>query len=1321
MHRLLHALALLCALLGSLLPAPAFSAIQFVSASSGRNDWIPNGGLPGALTIARPANVRPGMALVASIAARPQAMTVVVPAGWVQMTFTNQSNGGSATPPYGMTLVTYYKIATPSEPASYTWTFANPSGYGGAAAGGILAYNGIDTAGGTPIDNNGTAWSATTDGHSLSHGTSGITTVSADTLVIASIAYLSAGTFGPPSGISGLTQRLQQSAPNYANSVGVTVQMSSVPMPAAGPVGGVSATAAADPDHGVGHLMALKASLIDPSVTLTRSGPLMPGGNGSYAIRVTNDGLQTEPGPLTVIDTLPAGLAYSSHSGSGWSCNRAGQVLTCTRSGALAPGASAPDLTLNVSVNTGASGTLSNTVTVSGTGGDSNVQNNTAVNHYAVPTPPWAWWALDETSWGVVADASGNARPATGLGTAAPTGTTVPSPPGQAVAGNPGTCGAASIPAASSATGIHTLVNPNTLGQAGTLAFWYAGSSTWNDGNSRMLFDASLDSVLGDRHFFLAKDGNGQLVFSLQDSAGATATATSSSYGYPANEWHHITVSWNLATGTLAVYVDGTLAASASGGLNGQLGTLATLYVGSQRMANVGGTPAAYGSNSANGYIDELRLYNSALSALEIESLPALSHACSIGIDHYEINLPSSAVSCLASTVTITACSNASSPCTAPAGTLNGRSVTLLAAGGTLASSSLVFDASGRVSTALSHPAAVDGAVGTVTLLLPDVLPANATQCCPNGSSCSASSSCTITYSTAGFVIAAASGGAATPVATQTAGVAASHVLRAVRTNTSTQACEAALTGSQSVNWAYQCNNPALCSSGNRLTVSGSSAVAVAGNAAPTWLDSTAVPMHFDANGNAPFSIALADVGQITLQASKAAGGTLAAPLSGSSNAFVVRPAGFAVSGVKCTLYAAGECATASLASPGHNPGAADAGGSAFMPAGKAFSATVTAVDTAGNALPAYGRELPPEGVKLAATLLQPAGGAAPALLNGGLFGVFTNGAATASALIYPEVGVIALTPSVADGSYLGTGDVLGAASGPVGRFTPHHFAISATPACGASFSYAGQPFAVSLTARNGLAVPATTVNYAHHASAAARFARAVGFSEGLALGLGSFAGSGVPASGFAGGVGSGSASYSFSSKTTAPQLLTVRATDADGVSSAGGVEPAMLLRSGRLRLSNAFGSAKTSLQVPLSLDYWSGLAWLVSADDSCTTLSPAHVALSNPRDARGAASAAGTTVSAVALVAGRGMLTLSAPTPAGHSLTVDLALNLGSTGSDQSCQASHPASTGAAQPWLRSANGACAATADRDPAGRASFGIYSPESRKAVHVREMF
>ncbi len=254
--------------------------------------------------------------------------------------------------------------------------------------------------------------------------------------------------------------------------------------------------------------------------------------------------------------------------------------------------------------------------------------------------------------------------------------------------------------------------------------------------------------------------------------AGVRATVTSPTYGHPAGEWHHITATWSLSSGTLALYVDGTLAASSTTALSGLLGTLSTLYIGSQRMAGISGTPAAYTANSANGYIDEVRLYSSALSALEIEGIPAYTHTCAASIHHYELSLPSSAVSCLASSVTVAACADASSPCTNRSTGAANHTVTLLPAGAALGATTLSFDATGTTTTTMSNAAALDGATATVTLLSAELLASAAAQCCPNGSSCTASPSCSTTYKTAGLVIAAANGGAATTVGTQTAGSA---------------------------------------------------------------------------------------------------------------------------------------------------------------------------------------------------------------------------------------------------------------------------------------------------------------------------------------------------------------------------------------------------------------------------------------------------------------------------------------------------------------------------------------------------------------------
>ena len=87
-----------------------------------------------------------------------------------------------------------------------------------------------------------------------------------------------------------------------------------------------------------------------------------------------NSGVSTS-GTVTVSDTVPFGLSSTSISGAGWTCD--GATLTCTRSDALAAGASYPPITLTVNVSSTAPASVTNTATVSG-GGDVSSANNTA-------------------------------------------------------------------------------------------------------------------------------------------------------------------------------------------------------------------------------------------------------------------------------------------------------------------------------------------------------------------------------------------------------------------------------------------------------------------------------------------------------------------------------------------------------------------------------------------------------------------------------------------------------------------------------------------------------------------------------------------------------------------------------------------------------------------------------------------------------------------------------------------------------------------------------------------------------------------------------
>ncbi|HEY9109750.1 MAG TPA: DUF6701 domain-containing protein, partial [Roseateles sp.] len=713
-------------------------------------------------------------------------------------------------------------------------------------------------------------------------------------------------------------------------------------------------------------------------------------------------------------------------------------------------------------------------------------------------------------------------------------------------------------------------------------------------------------------------------------------------------------------------------------------------------------------------------------------------------VEHYELSAPSAGLACQASTVTVTACADSSSPCTNPVTSLAGQSATLSTNAGTLGSTTITFNASGSATTTLAHASASNGATATVTLSGETMPATSARRCCADGTSCSAANSCSTTFNTAGFIIAASAGGAAATLPTQTAGTASgSWVLRAVKTNTTTKACEAALSGATTVNWGVQCNDPATCSSGNRMTLTGSSATAVAGNANGSSGASTAVPMSFDANGNAPFSFNYADVGRVTLLASKAAGGSLLSALSGSSNAFVVKPAGFVMSAIRCTSYTAGNCIIAAIASPGNNPGASSAAGSAFIPAGKPFSATVTVVDANGNATPNYGRETTPESVTLTAALVQPAGGNAPALTNPSAFGSFSNGVATGTTFAWPEVGIVTLTPAVADGSYLGAGNVTGTASGNVGRFVPAGFVVGSTgvvhradQGCttASSFTYLDENFSLGFTLTAQNASGATTQNYTGafallDLNTAAKFNLA-GISGSTMFKttnsrLSLKASSGNWNSGVANvtlktaalrtTTPDGPFSADFGILPVDPDGVTLLSPDLDTDAPANGVDRAKVgtipLRFGRLRLQNGIGAANRPLNLPLEAQYWSGTAYSTNTLDSCTRVSATNLSFGNLRRTLVASDAA-MVGSTVTVSSGRGLVTLAAPA-SGHVGTLDVAilLDAATPPADASCPksqagwtAAKAATVGASQPALR---GLWCGAAFSDPSARATWGLY--------------
>ena len=841
-------------------------------------------------------------------------------------------------------------------------------------------------------------------------------------------------------------------------------------------------------------------------------------------------------------------------------------------------------------------------------------------------------------------------------------------------------CRALSVPANTTSTiaGVDSTVQVSSvLGNQGAMSFWYAGHNAWS-ATTGVLMDATTSST---RPFHLSVQA-GVLKLMVSDSAGSILTASAPVQSVAASTWVHIGATWSLSgvasQSTLNLFLNGTQVATTSGTTNGLIDhTIGALMLGDNRSAvtSTGGT-----LHSANGRLDEVRLYNHAITAADISLDRNQTRTCPATLDHLRLQHSSgTGLTCTPSTFTVAACAN--TDCSTPytggvTATLSGSTSVVLPDGASVAIPA------GSSSATLRLQRTTPGTV-LLSTTASNPTAASASQCSFG------SPGCTYTAEASGLLLSTTNHLAESTGQTLT--------VRAVRTADHSNQCVPAFSGTKSITLKCAYLNPA---SGTRPVRIGGTALNTTGNSA-TACDSTgrATALSFDATGTATSPLAYADVGQVQLTGTytgSATTGDTGLVMTGSTS-FIAAPAGF-----EFTAYPTGT-----------------------TKAGSAFSATLRARNSAGSTTPNFGRETPAQTPTVTHVRAAPTGtGSSNGLFTGSL-GSFSSGSATASNLVWSEVGRIDLRADLA--SYLGTGTAVtgttGSSGTALGRFIPHHFDVSATPACG-TFSYAGQPFTVSVLAMNGLGTPTRTVNYDGSGALTPAFAQTVTLSDAASLALGSFGSTAtLAASRFSAGVGSTtSLAYSYTDKLGAPGSLTLRATDADSVSSSGYLEPAMPLRSGRLWLSNVFGSEKTALQLPVQAQYWTGRAWVLNSADSCTSVPATSVVRSGYLNYQGSATAAWTTTpGALAILGGNGTISLSAPSPAGSTGSVDLALNLGSTTTDVSCLASHPSSTGANLPWLRGRNGSCASTWDRDPAARASFGVATPETRKTVHVRELY
>jgi MSHA biogenesis protein MshQ len=267
------------------------------------------------------------------------------------------------------------------------------------------------------------------------------------------------------------------------------------------------------------------------------------------------------------------------------------------------------------------------------------------------------------------------------------------------------------------------------------------------------------------------------------------------------------------------------------------------------------------------------------------------------------------------------------------------------------------------------------------------------------------------------------------------------------------------------------------------------------------------------------------------------------------------------------------------------------------------------------------------------------------------------------------------------------------------GRFIPNHFDTVTTQGCSTGgFTYASQPFNTEVTARNFAGL--ITKNYDGSSS----FSKTVTLSDANAVSVGSLIPATLTASAFIAGAANALPAYTLTNPKTAPTTIKLRATDLDNVQSST-TEGIANIRSGRIYLTNAYGSELLPLTVPIEAQYWNGTSYIKNQQDNCTAIPASSIAMGNYRNNLAACE---TQISGTSIMStGKTTFTLSKP-GVGNSGSVDLSINLNSA-SGLTCNSATQSSASAASiPWFGSTN----------PSARETFGLFKTP---IIYMRENF
>jgi len=324
--------------------------------------------------------------------------------------------------------------------------------------------------------------------------------------------------------------------------------------------------------------------------------------------------------------------------------------------------------------------------------------------------------------------------------------------------------------------------------------------------------------------FSLGDPGNGKLRFY---SRGVSPISVDTTTSIIANEWTFVTAVHDSDNKTRQIYINGEPQIVTGGGTsNTYSGTWGT----DTGVATIGGeTDAGESGNRFTGSIDEVRVYEGALSESEIVAVFAETHPCET-IHHFEINHDAQGLTCVAEPLTIKACSDEA--CT---DTISTSTDVQIFANDVLKTTITV---TGETATDFNHLVAE-----TITLS------SDQPYTCNNGSD----TNCDIVFANAGFVLDVNSGSDVSSCES------VNFEIKAVKLSDSGVSCAPAFTGGQALDFSFNYSNPTV---GTKLPLLNATSMATAGQIETRTIT-------FDANGEATLPIEYDDAGTLSFTLSE--------------------------------------------------------------------------------------------------------------------------------------------------------------------------------------------------------------------------------------------------------------------------------------------------------------------------------------------------------------------------------------------------------------------------------------------------------------------